>query len=62
MTGGRIVLSSPIRCRSCGWPRGKNGKRAERTPIVESPALEAWQVEPTDSLAIDAYKINGTPD
>ncbi|MGE5603368.1 MAG: hypothetical protein ACM30E_09970 [Nitrososphaerales archaeon] len=28
--------------------------------IVESPALEAWQVEPTDSLAIDADKINGT--
>lgn len=29
--------------------------------IVQSPALEAWQVEPTDSLAIDADKINGTP-
>jgi hypothetical protein len=29
--------------------------------IVESPALEAWQVEPTDSLAIDADKINGPP-
>jgi hypothetical protein len=28
--------------------------------IVESPALEAWQVEPTDSLAFDADKINGT--
>lgn len=28
--------------------------------IVESPALEAWQVEPTTSLAIDADKINGT--
>jgi hypothetical protein len=27
--------------------------------IVESPALEAWQVEPTDSLAFDADKING---
>lgn len=29
--------------------------------IVQSPALEAWQVEPTDSLAFDADKINGTP-
>lgn len=28
--------------------------------IVESPALEAWQVEPADSLAADADKINGT--
>lgn len=27
--------------------------------IVESPELEAWQVEPTDSLAADADKING---
>ncbi|MGE5603367.1 MAG: hypothetical protein ACM30E_09965 [Nitrososphaerales archaeon] len=30
--------------------------------IVESPALEAWQVEPTDSLAFDADKINGARD
>lgn len=29
--------------------------------IAESPALEAWQVEPADSLAIDADKVNGTP-
>lgn len=29
--------------------------------IVQSPALEAWRVEPTDSLAFDADKINGTP-
>jgi hypothetical protein len=29
--------------------------------IVQCPALEAWQVEPTDSLAIDADKINGAP-
>lgn len=28
--------------------------------IVNSPKLEAWQVEPTDSLAIDADKINAT--
>lgn len=28
--------------------------------IVESRALEAWQVEPTDSLTFDADKINGT--
>lgn len=28
--------------------------------IVQSPALEAWRVEPTDSLAFDADKINGT--
>lgn len=27
--------------------------------VVESPALEAWQVEPTDSLASDADEING---
>jgi hypothetical protein len=27
--------------------------------IVESPLLEAWQVEPTDSLAFDADKVNG---
>jgi hypothetical protein len=27
--------------------------------IVKSPELEAWQVEPTDSLAADADKING---
>ena len=27
--------------------------------IVRSPALEAWQVEPTDSLADDADTING---
>jgi uncharacterized membrane protein len=26
--------------------------------IVESPELEAWQVEPTDSLAFDADKVN----
>jgi hypothetical protein len=26
--------------------------------IVESPELESWQVEPTDSLAVDADKIN----
>ncbi|HEY7456971.1 MAG TPA: hypothetical protein VH703_06815 [Solirubrobacterales bacterium] len=26
--------------------------------IVQSPALEAWQVEPTDSLAADADEIN----
>ena len=26
--------------------------------ILQSPALEAWQVEPTDSLAIDSDKIN----
>lgn len=26
--------------------------------IVESPELEAWQVEPTDSLAADADKVN----
>jgi len=26
--------------------------------IIESPELEAWQVEPTDSLAADADKIN----
>jgi hypothetical protein len=30
--------------------------------IVESPALEAWQVEPTDSLAADADQINGEAD
>jgi hypothetical protein len=28
--------------------------------IVDSPDLEAWQVEPTDSLAWDADKINGS--
>ena len=26
--------------------------------IVESPELEAWRLEPTDSLAADADKIN----
>jgi hypothetical protein len=26
--------------------------------IVKSPELEAWEVEPTDSLAIDADKVN----
>ena len=26
--------------------------------IVESPKLEAWQVEPVDSLADDADKVN----
>lgn len=26
--------------------------------IVDSPELEAWQVEPTDSLAVDADKVN----
>lgn len=26
--------------------------------IVQSPALEAWQVDPTDSLAVDADKVN----
>ena len=35
------------------------GGRAELIEgIVESPKLEAWQVEPTDSLAADADKVN----
>jgi hypothetical protein len=28
--------------------------------IIDSPNLEAWQVEPTDSLAADADKVNRT--
>jgi hypothetical protein len=30
--------------------------------IVESPELETWQMEPSDSLAADADKINGAGD
>jgi hypothetical protein len=26
--------------------------------VIDSPELEAWRVEPTDSLAADADKIN----
>lgn len=37
---------------------GGNAKLIEA--IVESPKLEAWQVEPTDSLAADADKVNVT--
>lgn len=36
------------------------GSAALIEAIVESPELEAWQVEPTTSLACDADKINGT--
>jgi mevalonate kinase len=28
--------------------------------IVSSPRLEAWMMEPADSLAADADKINGS--
>ena len=28
--------------------------------VVECPRLEAWRVEPTDSLAADADRVNGT--
>jgi hypothetical protein len=38
------------------------GSSALIEAIVESPELEAWQVEPTTSLACDADKINGTSD
>jgi len=37
------------------------GSAALIEAIVQSPALEAWQVEPTDSLAYDADKINWAP-
>ena len=38
------------------------GSTALSEAIVESPDLEAWQVEPADSLAIDADKINQASD
>jgi hypothetical protein len=38
---------------------GGNAKAIEA--IVCSPKLEAWQMEPTDSLAADADKVNGRP-
>jgi hypothetical protein len=38
------------------------GRRGLIEAIVESPELEAWRVEPTDSLAADADKVNSLPD
>lgn len=38
------------------------GNTALIEAIVGSPALEAWQVEPTDSLAANADKINVVPE
>ncbi len=38
------------------------GSAALVEAIVESPNLEAWRVQPTDSLAFDADKINQAPD
>jgi len=29
--------------------------------IVDSPKLEAWKVEPTDSLAAEADRVNAVP-
>jgi hypothetical protein len=34
------------------------GSAALIEAIVDSPKLEAWRVEPTDSLAEDADKVN----
>ena len=38
---------------------GGNSKLIEA--VVRSAGLEAWQMEPTDSLAADADKVNGLP-